>query len=419
VPAPSALRRFLRFARLPVPALDIARKVLDEDDEFRARVATAVTEEEVGPAGWLWLNRPEGWEAKVEALRREATEREAAAEDERSERDARKRLAGAEAAARRAEAAAQASAAEAGNARAALAAEQAARRQAEGEVARLAQQVASVVEERTTAVRRLKDVEADLAARSADLKRAQHQVRMLEAELHQDPAEAVAPAADAVATPALAAPDLDRLRLADLVDAASRAAADLAKALGAAASLIGPIDDGVAPAERAPRHRPEGSGRGAASSPRREPVRLPAGVFDDTAEAAAHLVRLRGAVVVVDGYNVSLTAWPDRPLPEQRQRLVDALCELHARTGAHIDVVFDGATTEGPPSPGSRPGVRVRFSPPGVEADDVVIGLVSEQPLNRPVVVASSDRRVQDGARRNGANVVSSRQLLGALQRSH
>src|SRR5262245_18320675 len=54
-PAPSALRRYLYFARLPAPALDIARKVIDEDDEFRKRVADQLSEEEVGEAGWLWL----------------------------------------------------------------------------------------------------------------------------------------------------------------------------------------------------------------------------------------------------------------------------------------------------------------------------------------------------------------------------
>jgi len=64
----------------------------------------------------------------------------------------------------------------------------------------------------------------------------------------------------------------------------------------------------------------------------------------------------------------------------------------------------------------ARP-VRVQFSPPGVEADDVVISRVAELRPFRPVVVASTDRRVQAGSRLSGANVISSAQLLAVLHR--
>jgi predicted RNA-binding protein with PIN domain len=141
-------------------------------------------------------------------------------------------------------------------------------------------------------------------------------------------------------------------------------------------------------------------------------------VFEDGVAAAEHLVRVPGAVLVIDGYNVTKTAWPDAPLAEQRQRLVDALCELTARTGAEADVVFDGADDAVAAAPTRLPrGVHVRFSPASVEADDVVIALVDEYPLGRPVVVVSSDRRVREGAGRRGANVLTSDQFLGALRR--
>lgn len=152
--------------------------------------------------------------------------------------------------------------------------------------------------------------------------------------------------------------------------------------------------------------------------PAPRPVPLPPGIFDDSVEAAEHLMRVPGVVLLVDGYNVSLLGWPDLPLPEQRQRLVDALAELSARSGAEVAVVFDGADTVYPGMVAgvARP-VRVVFSPPGVEADDVVIGRVAELRPFRPVVVASSDRRVQAGASQSGANVISSPQLLAALRR--
>ena len=150
------------------------------------------------------------------------------------------------------------------------------------------------------------------------------------------------------------------------------------------------------------------------------PVRLPPAVFDDSREAAEFLCRRPGAVLLVDGYNATLAGspWGELELAEQRRRLVDALAELAARTGAEVEVVFDGAEGAGPPpvpSAGRRP-VRVRFSPPGVEADDVVIARAAAIPVDRPVVVASSDRRVQHGVERHGANVVGADQLMALLR---
>ena len=102
-PPPPALRPFLHFAKLPRPALVAARRVLDADDEFRARVLDAVTESDVGRSGWIYLARPDGWEDELAALLANAADAGAAAGERRAEGDARKRLAGAEAARRRAE----------------------------------------------------------------------------------------------------------------------------------------------------------------------------------------------------------------------------------------------------------------------------------------------------------------------------
>src|SRR5207248_1232256 len=123
------------------------------------------------------------------------------------------------------------------------------------------------------------------------------------------------------------------------------------------------------------------------ATPRRIPARLPPAVFDDSPEAAEHLLRLNGVMVLVDGYNVSKMRWPELPIPEQRRRLVDALGGLGARTGADVHVVFDGVEqVEPPPPPERRRMVRVTFSPEDVEADDVLVALVAEAPLHRPVV---------------------------------
>lgn len=129
-------------------------------------------------------------------------------------------------------------------------------------------------------------------------------------------------------------------------------------------------------------------------------------------------MRTEGTVVVVDGYNASLAWRPALPIAEQRRRLVDALEELAARTKSDVQVVFDGAeATPATPAAGPRRLVRARFSPAEVEADDIVVGLVDELPPNRPVVVASNDRAVQERAQRRGANVISVSQLMAVLRR--
>ena len=135
-------------------------------------------------------------------------------------------------------------------------------------------------------------------------------------------------------------------------------------------------------------------------------------------EAVEHLLRIQGVVLAVDGYNVSMTGWPDMPVAEQRRRLVLALSDASARTGSQVEVIFDGAEVEPIGLPRSaRPLVCVRFSPADVEADDVLLDLVSQLPASRPVVVASSDNRVRDGARFLGANLVHARQLVELIRR--
>jgi predicted RNA-binding protein with PIN domain len=418
-PAPQALRRFLRFARLPAPALDIARKVLDEDDEFRNRVASQLKESDVGEAGWLWLTRPEGWEQRLDELRRRQAEADHQEREDRADRDAQRKLSFAEDRARRAEALLTVRGGDIEMARAELAQSRSQVEQLRAELERVATQLDELREQRNGAVRRLKEVEGELARRSADLRQARHEIRMREAELTEATARSAArpaappppppPSAAAAPRPGPAEPGLDRVQLAKAVARAAAAAEELSGSLAAASSLLAPPLTLASPAAP-PASTPSG--------PRaRRPIALPPGVFDDSAAAADHLLRAPGVLVLVDGYNVSKLAWPSLPIAIQRARLVDALAELHARCAAEVEVVFDGVDTEGPPTTSARAPVRVRFSPSGVEADDVLLELVARAQPDRPVVVVSSDNRVRDGARKQGANVLASRQLLAALGR--
>lgn len=145
--------------------------------------------------------------------------------------------------------------------------------------------------------------------------------------------------------------------------------------------------------------------------------RLPgvAGAPETTAEPSRlHAwLGLPEAHLIVDGYNVSKTGYPDLTLAQQRERLVRQLSALSARTSAEVTVVFDGAAVAVPAPPGR--GIRVLFSPPGVIADDVIRDLVAAEPLGRVIVVVSSDREVADGVRRRGARTAGSGVLLGLI----
>jgi YacP-like NYN domain len=59
--------------------------------------------------------------------------------------------------------------------------------------------------------------------------------------------------------------------------------------------------------------------------------------------------------------------------------------------------------------------VRVLFSAPGIQADDVIADLVRAEPTGRPVVVISSDRRVADHGVRTGARAAPSSVFLTLL----
>src|SRR5204863_1861785 len=119
-------------------------------------------------------------------------------------------------------------------------------------------------------------------------------------------------------------------------------------------------------------------------------------LFDD-------LLALPQVHLIIDGYNLTKTALPNAPLHSQRQRLVTALGALVAQRRIEVTVVFDGAELSGPVQLNPPRGVRVRFSPAGVIADEVIRQLVRAEPPGRPIVVVSTDREVAESVGRLGA----------------
>lgn len=394
-PPPRGLLPLLRFTRLPDRALAAARKVLDDDDGFRLRVRDVTSEASVGRASWLFLDRPEGWEDEVAALVAVQERAADAAEETKAEAGLRRRVAKLESSLGR----------------------------EAGELARLRAELAEAKEQLAGERRARRLAESDggrrrreTAALATEIEELRHRQSVLEAARDQSdrsPAPVVEEAVE-VAIPARAV--VDHVRLADLVADGARTVGALSAMLSEAERLLAPtLDPSTAWSPSGLRRAvPKGVGPGG-----RRPTALPPGIFDDSVEAAGHLARVEHVRVLVDGYNVTKSARPELALSEQRQWLVDAAVELALRTGARLELVFDGADDRpsAPADLGRRRGVQVRFSAEGVEADDVLLELIEGLPVDMPVVVASDDRRVRDGARRRGANVVSTAQLLSVFGR--
>ncbi|GAB3819578.1 NYN domain-containing protein [Kribbella italica] len=150
-----------------------------------------------------------------------------------------------------------------------------------------------------------------------------------------------------------------------------------------------------------------------------EPSASPVGrtAPDDDPALFDELLALPQVHLIVDGYNVTKTVWPNSPLHSQRQRLVTALGALVAQRRVEVTVVFDGAELSGPVQLTPPRGVRVRFSPAGVIADEVIRQLVRAEPAGRPIVVVSSDREVAESIIQLGARALSAVSLIARIAR--
>lgn len=393
------------------------RRVLDDDEAFRRSVAASTGESELGRAAWLFVDRPEGWEEELQELQERAERSLARDEEKRRHASLLRRVADLEGAVDRVTAERDAARVELAEARSRLGEERRQRHQVESDAGRLRQRVAALEaerrneEEKARAADRADAERRILAERVAELERAlDGQVRRV-ADL-----EAAATARELAAVQSVDRAALERA-VAAAVEAVSSASAALEEATSelevGGAGAGGVLHDPPLGGSAADRAQDSGAGAGTG----RRAVALPPAVYHDSEEAATFLVRVPGVVVLVDGYNVTKLARPELALSTQREWLAGAASGLAARTGAEVQLVFDGAgpLEEAPADRSRRQGVQIRFSADGVEADDVIIELVRRLPADRPIVVATSDRRVRDACRAAGANTISATQLLFAL----
>ncbi|WP_235828396.1 NYN domain-containing protein [Actinomadura rubteroloni] len=404
---PARLRPFARFERRKRRKLggSAIAAVLEGDADFRGRVAEALrgaqpelvaaveagerppAADPVQVAALAYLLRPADWTDAVDAVHAEL----AASRDESRERAAARELEAlrAELAAARAE-----RAAESERLRAEL---RAAKTENADLRRRLHETRLRLKAEQTRAETLATEAGAERATARDSAAAADKELRRM--RVRTERAEA---AVEAARRAAREGRNADEVRLRVLLDALVDAAQGLRREL-ALPTLI---------------ERPADAVRGLDPGPP-TPASLPGrALADDDPQLLDRLLALPRVHLVVDGYNVTKTGYGGLPLADQRARLLSGLGGLAAQTRAEVTCVFDGAELDAPVPISAPRGVRVKFSPPGTTADELIGELVRAEPPGRAVVVVSADREVADAARRAGARPAPSRLLLRRLGRA-
>lgn len=428
---PNGLRPYLRFKRLKPPAVRAVVRVLDGEEEFRQHLAETGDEAGFGPAAWLWLTRPDGWMVRFDQLIEAQSALGEAQQTAREERSATRRLAVVQQACDDAQARVGELEGELAAANQRAKEEAAERTSLAAEVASARQEAEQARKERERAVRQLKDTEALLSAKVEALRAATADMAGLEERLAREEAAAspgqavpagpdseLANGADAASAGGDATPGFDPAAVSQLAAFHAAEAERLARELARLASILGGRE-----------HMPEKPNPGpvvdpARSQPRRplstrRAPKLPPGLHDDSSEAARFWCSQSDAVLCIDGYNVSMLAWPAATTTLQRQRLERRLGEWVLRWGSEITIFWDGVDDGAAPQRVGSGALWVEFTKDGVEADDAIIERVGQLDRaldpDRLIVVVSSDGRVRAGVRAQGAATVSSARFLEVL----
>jgi len=369
---PDELKPFLDGQHLSRRSLGKLRRAIDAASDFRKRLAATLELPEaadlVDAIGFLWLTRPEGWQADVdEALSLRDDERRRRDDERQARKDEKRRLAAEEARERL---------------QTQLGERDARIERLRSELDDVRTRLASALEE--AAEQRIELGNARLELRHArDRERAALE-RLATADRHREAAEQ-------------SKRSIERVRddlLAGRVDAAN-STAEVVAAAEAAERLVDQLRS-IVPAGRPQVDRRE----------QRSPMALPGGVLSTSAAAAEFFAR-SDAAVIIDGYNVSKLTWPGRTLEQQRTALLNASENVARRYGTDLTVVFDGADVIGAHASGRRM-VRVTYSPAGVTADDVIRDEVRRLPNRRHVVVVTNDQEIVRDIRSWGANPLPS-----------
>lgn len=369
LPVPAEIRQFGKQPRLAAASLGRVRRIVDADDSFRGRLAAAAVPELVDDLGIAWLRREPGWEKRVAALV-ERRAKEAAA------RDAERRVA----------------------------TEQRRRLAAEETAVRTRAELVALTEKLVERDNELQELRLRSRTGTSELDSLRRSVSELKQEARhaRDRAEAARRLLERVES------ERD-----NAISRATAAATQRDELLAARADLPG----GPHGAAQIGRLRQlsdvartlvdELTAMVATGPSRRQVVDVPRTAAKDPRTTAEYLLKLPGLAAFVDGYNVAKLAWPDLSLEQQRTKMLDAVDGLARRFGTEFVVVLDGADVVGAHADRRRLA-RVRYSPAGVTADDIIRDEVGGLDTRRPAAVVTNDREVRRDVIAAGANVITS-----------
>ncbi|MFN8016404.1 MAG: NYN domain-containing protein [Acidimicrobiia bacterium] len=139
-------------------------------------------------------------------------------------------------------------------------------------------------------------------------------------------------------------------------------------------------------------------------TPKRKEVMVPSGLSLESEQGLKATLSQENLIVIIDGYNLSLNSFGDLPLEMQRDRTIACAANVESRFNATCVIIFDGesSTTRGR----VQSKVHVVYSPLDVTADDVIIERIRVTPMQRPILLVTSDKNLSARAKGLGCQVV-------------
>lgn len=118
--------------------------------------------------------------------------------------------------------------------------------------------------------------------------------------------------------------------------------------------------------------------------------------------------------IIIDGYNLLHCGLPQintaGDLETRRHSLIRLAEQYASRQGRQLTIVFDSREKHPAPFNGSR-WVKIVFSPPAREADEVIRQMVRHSGNAASLLIVSSDREIRNAARDHGAQTITSEEF--------
>lgn len=115
---------------------------------------------------------------------------------------------------------------------------------------------------------------------------------------------------------------------------------------------------------------------------------------------------------LVDGHNL-IGQMPTLRLsdPNDEEKLVEYLRRYRARTGHRLTVIFDAGQSYHPAETKKRGGITIQYAPHGRTADQLIMRRLRQVKNPQGTMVVTSDRAVQQAARRARVRVVTAQEF--------